>query len=126
MSNEVIWMLRVCYSDSAGGQRWSLFGHLAGPWVDELRACWLHARDRASRARAVVDLSDVTFIDEAGEKLLSEMQSAGTEFVAAGVENKHLLANLKDNGKPSLRRRVEHLGTRCEGPATGETGTDDY
>jgi ABC-type transporter Mla MlaB component len=109
-------MLRVSYSDNAEGQRWSLCGHLAGPWVDELRTCWQHARNRAPRSRAIVDLSDVTFIDEAGEGLLSEMQSAGTEFIAAGVENKHLLASLKDNGKRPLRKLMEHLCTACAKP----------
>ena len=49
------------------------------------------------RAHTVVDLRDVTFIDEAGQRLLSEMQSAGTEFIVAGVENKYLLATLKRN-----------------------------
>jgi anti-anti-sigma regulatory factor len=47
-----------------------------------------------STARAVVDLSDVTFIDQSGEMLLSEMSSDGAEFVAAGVETKHLLETL--------------------------------
>jgi hypothetical protein len=114
-------MLRVSYSDNAEGQRWSLCGHLAGPWVDELRANW-YARDRAPRSPTIVDLSEVTFIDEAGEGLLSEMQNAGTEFIAAGVENKHLLANLKDNGKRPLRRLMEHLGAACGKPNTCEGG----
>jgi len=104
-------MLRVSYVDAAKGQRWNLCGDLAGPWVDELRTCWRHARDLAPRAHAVVDLSDVTFIDEAGEQLLAEMQSAGMEFVTAGVENKHLIANLKHRGK--ARRLMEHLGGAC-------------
>jgi len=115
-------MLRVSYSDNANGQRWSLCGHLAGPWVDELRNCWVYARDRAPRSRAVVDLSDVTFIDEAGEGLLSEMQTAGAEFIAAGVENKYLLANLKDKGKRPLRRLIDHLGAACSKPNTRERG----
>jgi hypothetical protein len=106
-------MLRVSYSDNAEGQRWILCGHLAGPWVDELRTCWQYARNLAPRSRAIVDLNDVTFIDEAGEGLLSEMQSAGTEFIAFGVENKHLLANLKDNGTRPLRKLMEHLGAVC-------------
>jgi hypothetical protein len=113
-------MLRVNYSDNNGGQRWGLCGHLAGPWVEELRACWSQARRRAPLARAIVDLTDVTFIDEAGEGLLAEMERAGTEFVAAGVENKHLLANLKATNERSLRRRVEHLGARCGKPVTPE------
>jgi len=116
-------MLRVSYTDTTGGQRWNLCGHLAGPWVGELRACWQDARRRAPRARAVVDLTDVTFIDEAGEILLSEMQSAGTEFLAGGVENKDLLANLKDHGKRPLRRLTKHMaepcGT-CRAPEGGE------
>ncbi|HLK63769.1 MAG TPA: hypothetical protein VKU19_10045 [Bryobacteraceae bacterium] len=107
-------MLRVSYTETAAGQRWSLCGDLAGPWVEELRASWLNARQLAPRAPATLDLSDVLFIDEAGEKLLSEMQRAGTEFVTAGVDNKHVLASLKARGKRPLRRRVEHLGNPCE------------
>jgi hypothetical protein len=102
-------MLRISYSDAGAGQRWHLCGQLAGPWVGELRSCWQHARQLASRSQAVVDLSDVTFIDEAGERLLSEMRGAGVEFVAAGVETKHLLEGLKGKGARPLRRSIGHL-----------------
>jgi hypothetical protein len=94
-------MLRICYS-----QQWTLCGQLAGPWVEEFRSCWAHARSLAAGSSSVVDLSDVTFIDEEGEKLLSEMRTAGVEFVATGVETKHLLENLKGRGEKSLRRLV--------------------
>jgi hypothetical protein len=94
-------MLRIRYS-----QKWILCGQLAGPWVQELRSCWEHARRIATGSAAVVDLSDVTFIDEDGEKLLSEMRTAGVEFVATGVETKHLLENLKGRGERPLRRMV--------------------
>lgn len=103
-------MLRVSYSDTSAEQRWGLCGALAGPWVDELRSSWRQTRERAPQAHAVIDLRDVTFIDEAGEELLREMQSAGAELVARGVENKDLIANLtQKNGKCTLRRRVEYL-----------------
>ena len=108
-------MLRVSYSDTSSEQRWSLCGALAGPWVDELRSSWRQvrgrqARERTPRAHAVIDLRDVTFIDEAGEELLREMQSEGAELVARGVENKDLIANLtQKNGECALRRRVEYL-----------------
>ena len=117
-------MFRVSYSDTTGGQRWNLCGRLAGPWVDELRTFWRQVRDRAPRARALVDLNDVTFIDEAGERLLAEMQSTGVEFVAAGVENQHLLACLKQKGKSSLRCRVEDPGAPGAQPATPQGGDD--
>ena len=116
-------MLRVSYSDTAEGARWSLSGELAGPWVDELRACWRSSRERA--ARAVLDLSDVTFIDEAGERLLSEMQSAGVELIAAGVENEHLIANLKEKGGRTLRRLLEHLAPFCGEPKIVEPGEQE-
>ena len=91
-------MLRISYSDSAAGQRWNLCGRLAGPWVDELRTVWQYAQRSADPSHAVVDLRDVTFIDKDGETLLSEMRSAGVEFIASGVENKHLLENLEAAG----------------------------
>jgi len=91
-------MLRVSYSDTVEGQRWNLCGRLVGPWVNELRSCWQQARERAPRARVVVDLKDVVFVDDAGEVLLAEMEAAGAELVAAGVENRHLIATLRNRG----------------------------
>jgi hypothetical protein len=114
-------MLRVSYSDTAEGHRWGLCGRLAGPWVDELRASWRQARERAPLAHAVVDLRDVTFIDETGESLLAEMQKAGTELVAAGVDHKHLIATLRsETGRP-LRRTLEDFW-RCCGDRTKPNG----
>jgi hypothetical protein len=115
-------MLRVSHTDNADGQRWSLCGCLAGPWVEELRAYWREVRRSTPRARAIVDLTDVTFIDEAGERLLADMQRADTEFVAAGVENKHVLASLRQQGKRPLRRLMEYLGATCGKPAKPNGG----
>jgi len=102
-------MLRVSYAETAAGQHWSLCGRLAGPWVDELRSSWKQARERAPLSVAVIDLRDVTFIDEAGERLLAEMKIAGAELVAAGVENRQVIACLRDGASRSLRRRLEDL-----------------
>ena len=115
-------MLKVSYSDAADGQRWNLCGRLAGPWVDELRSCWRHARERAPLARALVDLKEVTFIDDAGEKLLAEMENSGAELVAAGVENKDVVASLKNGASRSLRRRLADLCGRCAERAGAEGG----
>jgi hypothetical protein len=109
-------MLRVCYSDTTDGQRWTLFGRLAGLWVEELRSCWQQARERAPLAHAVVDLKEVIFIDEAGEKLLAEMATSGTKLVAAGVENKHIIATLCNGANHPPRRTPEDLcANRGEG-----------
>jgi hypothetical protein len=102
-------MLRITHARTETEQRWTLCGQLAGPWVAELRACWEHARGLAGDPHTVVDLSDVTFIDENGETLLSQMRSNGAEFVAAGVDTTHLLENLKAKGQRSLRRSIAPL-----------------
>jgi len=115
-------MLRVSYSDTVGGQCWRLYGRLTGPWVDELRSCWRQLRDRAPLAHAVVDLKEVTFIDEDGEKLLGEMMCAGTEFIATGVATKDLLENLKNHREYTLRRSVEDLGALGAEPETPQNG----
>jgi hypothetical protein len=99
-------MLRISYSRTDSGQRWTLCGQLAGPWVQELRSCWEHARRTAAALASVVNLSDVTFIDESGERLLSEMCSTGVELVATGVETKHLVECLKHEAHKTVRRLV--------------------
>ena len=115
-------MLRICYS-----QRWTLCGQLAGPWVQELRSCWKRARGIVAGSGTVVDLNDVTFIDENGEALLSEMRGAGVEFVAKGIATKYLLENLNGGDEKPRRRPMQppadgssgklHLPCRFGGPS---------
>jgi hypothetical protein len=106
-------MLRITHSGTETEQRWTLCGQLTGPWVAELRACWEHGRQAAMDAHAVVDLSDVTFIDESGAQLLSDMRSGGTEFVAGGVDTEHLLKDLKTKGERPLRRFIGAWAGSC-------------
>jgi hypothetical protein len=105
-------MFRVSYSDTADGQRWSLHGRLAGPWVEEMRLCWKYARDRAPLAPAIIDLNEVTFIDQAGANLLAEMRSAGAELIATGVEHQHLLATLDNHKSLSARGTTPEGGNK--------------
>jgi hypothetical protein len=107
-------MLRITHARTEKEQRWTLCGRLMRPWVSELRASWEQGREGGVVARKVVDLSDVTFIDESGEKLLSEMGSDGAQFIAAGVETKHLLRNLKGKGERPLRRFIGPTANHCE------------
>jgi hypothetical protein len=100
-------MLRIGYSLRDSVEEWKLCGQLAGPWVQELRSCWERARRRAAAVSgAVVDLTDVTFIDESGERLLAEMRHGGVEFFATGVDTRDLLENLTRKGVRTLRRLV--------------------
>jgi hypothetical protein len=71
-----------------------------------------------------VNLSDVTFIDESGEELLSQMGSEGAEFVAAGVETKHLLEHLKADDERPRRRLNILLAKRGEKQHVTKNGRD--
>jgi len=103
-------MLRFGYYRSDGKEDWRLWGRLAEPWVDELRSVWRRIREHTPRAHRVVDLKEVTFIDQAGEQLLAEMQSTGADFIATAAEQKHLLAILNNRGVGAVRRGSEYLG----------------
>jgi hypothetical protein len=97
-------MLRITNRATDDVERWILCGQLAGPWVAELRSNWDQVRDRSRGRRCVIDLSDVTSIDESGEGLLGELRDEGAEFVARGVYTKHLLENLKSKEERPLQR----------------------
>lgn len=99
-------MLRISYSLKDAVEHWTLCGQLAGVWVRELRECWEHARRENGVSGSVIDLSDVTFIDESGERLLAEMGAAGAKFVATGIDTKHLIENLKSTDEKTVRRLV--------------------
>ena len=90
-------MLKIVNSATVNEERWILSGQLAGPWVPELRSNWDQVRDRSCGRKYVIDLSDVTLIDESGEGLLGELRGEGAELVARGIYIKHLLQNIGSN-----------------------------
>lgn len=84
-------MLRITITDGPAEQRWILQGRLIAPWIGELETSWDESFSRRGAMRCVVDVTDVTVIDERGEKLLEAMNRAGAKFIASGVYIKHVL-----------------------------------
>jgi anti-anti-sigma regulatory factor len=107
-------MLKITNSATVHEERWILCGQLAGPWVPELRSNWNEVRGWSRGRQYVIDLSDVTFIDDRGEGLLRELRDEGAEFVARGVDTKHLLENLNSKEEPTLRRFLTRLTEGCD------------
>jgi hypothetical protein len=106
-------MLKITRNNTASEQRWTLCGQLSGPWVTELRSIWERLGAPSNGGTCVVDLSDVTSIDERGERLLRKMKGDGAQFVARGVDTRHILSHLQSKAKPSLRRSLAHLDCDC-------------
>jgi anti-anti-sigma regulatory factor len=107
-------MLRITTIATDTLQKWTLQGQLAGPWVEELQTSWDLVRQTGHSHKSVVDLTDVTFIDEAGARVLLAMKEAGVKFIAGGVDTKHLLDDLKRKTAPPLRRCLSWMS--CDAP----------
>lgn len=107
-------MLKITNSSTGTEQRWTLCGQLTGPWVGELRSTWERTRSACDGQKCVIDLREVTFIDESGEALLQQMREDGAEFVASGVDTKDVLENLSTREERPLRRFLAHLENGCD------------
>lgn len=60
-----------------------LEGKINGSWTSVLEECWLRTKVVVNTELVCVDLTDVTFIDDAGKSLLRRMAESGTRLVAA-------------------------------------------
>ena len=78
-------MLKITLHDTADRLRVELEGRLAGAWVCELEQCWHTTRAYQPPRQCSVDLTGVTFIDQAGRYLLQLMHRDGVRFVATSL-----------------------------------------
>jgi outer membrane protein TolC len=99
-------MLKICFSETASEERWTLHGRLTAPWVRELRACWKKNHRRDKRRACIVDLNEITFVDKSGERLLRAIVREGAQCVTSGIYIKHILENLTTKGKGSVLNRL--------------------
>ncbi len=84
-------MLKITRTETSAEEKWTLHGRLVGLWVSELRRCWKKTHRTDNKLKCIVDLNDVTFIDEKGERLLRTMSKEGVQFIASGIYIKYLL-----------------------------------
>ena len=92
-------MLKITIKETPTEMRWTLQGRLVVPWVRELGKSWNAAKQTRERRTCVVDLHDVTLIDEGGEKLLRTMAKEAVQLIGNGVVVKNLLEELQMGDK---------------------------
>jgi hypothetical protein len=74
-------MLRLTrIADASSAQMIRLEGKLLEPWIEEVRRACASGLDVPGRTR--LDLSALTFVDAAGERLLRELIGCGVEVAA--------------------------------------------
>ncbi len=97
--------MKITIIDTPTEQRLVLHGKLVGPWIEELGRVWQQLREELANRSPVVDLNDVTLIDDDADSLLATMLEQGAELVATGVANRWLIQALKE-GKTRVAVRA--------------------
>jgi len=75
-------MFRAEIRQSANGPTLKLEGRLVGDWAEQAKT--IVTQDLLSNG-LIVDLTDVTYVDSAGEQVLSWLSSIGATFIANGI-----------------------------------------
>ena len=88
-------MLKITITNTSKHELWTLQGRLVAPWVKELKANWKRAHRTTQCRRCIVNLHDVTFIDQSGERMLRYMFNQGAQLVASDVYVKQVLDRLR-------------------------------
>jgi len=87
-------MLKITRRGEAGNVVLQVEGKLAGSWVKELEASWRSVA--AEQPHPVcVDLTAVSFIDDAGKDLLRTMHQEHVELKAKGCFNTCLIQGIR-------------------------------
>jgi hypothetical protein len=87
-------MLKITIHDAGGPLRLELEGRLAGAWVCELEHCWHTAKADHPNRESSIDLTSVTFIDQAGWYLLQVMHRDGVRLLASGLMQQDILDHI--------------------------------
>ncbi len=102
-------MLKITVTDTPEEQKWILQGRLAGPSVSELLSNWQSTSNQRRGRRCMVNLDDVTFIDEDGANVLGEMMREGAQTVARGVYTRQLLEDLRIRNRRRICRFLSRV-----------------
>jgi hypothetical protein len=87
-------MLRITIHNQPTCLKLQLEGKLAGPWVEELAACWRRTVAEEGKPVDRVDLGALTSLDAAGKELLAAIHARGAELVAADCLMKATVAEI--------------------------------
>src|SRR5262245_6522134 len=87
-------MLRITIHEAADRLIIELEGRLAGASGYELEHCWQTAQARHPFRTVVVDLTVITFVDQAGRYLLQLMHRDGVRLVGSGLMLQDILDHI--------------------------------
>jgi len=83
--------------NTPGTTRLKLEGKLAHEWVQEAADVWSAIVATKTNLAIVVDLLSVSFVDDAGQQLLTDMRHRGAELVGCGPMITALIEEIEDS-----------------------------
>jgi hypothetical protein len=98
-------MLRIVTERHGDTYTIVLHGSMAGEWVGLLDRDWRAIVDRAPSATVTAVLSEVSFIDAEGERLLERMCMSGVRLVASGCMNRYVIEKVQARSARRADRR---------------------
>lgn len=102
-------MLRIVSDQHGDRCTVTLQGKVAGEWVPVLDRFWQGLAESVPSAHMTAVLSDVSFIDADGERLLERMSREGVHLVASGCMNRHLVERIQGRAaNPGETTRASH------------------
>ena len=87
-------MLKISIVEHRSQRRLVLEGKLIAPWAAELRPACEKAKANLGDRELVVEVRNLTAINQAGENVLLELMKEGVKFRGGGVFTRHLLKEL--------------------------------
>lgn len=87
-------MLKISIVENRTQRRLVLEGKLVAPWAGELGPACEKAKADLGGRELIVEVKNLTTINQAGENVLIELMKEGIKFRGFGVYTKHMLKQL--------------------------------
>jgi hypothetical protein len=87
-------VIRITTQQESSATRLFLEGKLAGPCVDELDKCWQTCP--SDEVALLVDLTNVSFVDDHGKELLARMHKRGIKLFSTSLMTKCLIEEIEN------------------------------
>jgi len=92
-------VIRITAQQEPSTTRLFLEGKLAGRCVDELDKCWQTCP--SERVALLVDLTNVSFVDDHGKELLARMHNKGIKLFSTSLMTKCLIEEIENTATTS-------------------------
>ena len=99
-------VIRITTQQESSATRLFLEGKLAGPCVEELDKCWQTCP--SDELALLVDLTNVSFVDDHGKELLAQMHNTGIKLLSTSLMTKCLIEEIENTATTS----GDHISSR--------------